>query len=87
MNVFVFEDHVASRLGVLTAARPACDLTIGTATLHDSLAAFGSVHRVLGRIWHGTWPPSTASASPCGAARVIDPRLRPHRGTAPWPCS
>jgi len=47
MNVFVFEDHVASRLGVLAAARPACDLTIGTATLHDSLAAFGSVHRVL----------------------------------------
>ena len=47
MNVFLFEDHAVSRLGVLTAARPACDLTIGTATLHDSLAAFGSVHRVL----------------------------------------
>jgi glucose-1-phosphate thymidylyltransferase len=47
MNVFVFEDHAVSRLGVLAAARPACDLTIGTTSLHDSLAAFGSVHRVL----------------------------------------
>jgi glucose-1-phosphate thymidylyltransferase len=47
MHVFIFEDDAVSRLGVLVAARPACDLTIGAASLHDSLASFGSVSRVL----------------------------------------
>ncbi|NBW95538.1 MAG: hypothetical protein EBR28_02105 [Planctomycetia bacterium] len=47
MRVLVFEDDRVDRLGVLTMARPACDLTIGSATLHDSLANFGGVTRIL----------------------------------------
>jgi glucose-1-phosphate thymidylyltransferase len=45
MLIIVFEDAVADRLGVLTTARPACDLTIGSTTLVDALARFGSVRR------------------------------------------
>lgn len=47
MLVLLFEDAAVHRLGLLTACRPACDLTIGATTLHDSLAALGSVERVL----------------------------------------
>jgi len=47
MHALVFEDHRVDRLGVLTTARPACDLTIGATTLHDALAAFGGVERIL----------------------------------------
>jgi len=47
MRIFIFEDDAVSRLGVLVAVRPACDLTIGATSLHDSLTAFGSVHRCL----------------------------------------
>lgn len=47
MNVVVFEDHAVSQLGVLVAARPACDLTVGTTSLHEALSTFGAVHRVL----------------------------------------
>ncbi len=45
MNVFVFEDQAATALGVLVAARPACDLTIGSQTLFEALRHFGSVRR------------------------------------------
>jgi glucose-1-phosphate thymidylyltransferase len=45
MLIIVFEDAAADRLGVLTTARPACDLTIGSTTLVDALARFGSVRR------------------------------------------
>ena len=41
MNVIVFEDSAVVQLGVLTAARPACDLTIGATTLFESLCRCG----------------------------------------------
>lgn len=47
MNVVVFEDEVVSRLGVLVAARPACDLTIGSQTLFEALQHFGGVRRCI----------------------------------------
>ena len=47
MNVIVFEDEGVDRLGVVVAARPACDLTIGTRTLHDALGHLGNVRRVV----------------------------------------
>ena len=47
MQVLVFEDAGAERLGVLTAARPACDLTIGAMTLVDALGHLGTVRRVV----------------------------------------
>lgn len=74
MNVLVFEDSRVDRLGVLTAARPACDLTIGASSLHDALAHLGRVQRVVrphlahhvaalaGRritLWGGATPPAT----------------------------
>ena len=72
MNVLVFEDSRVDRLGVLTAARPACDLLIGASSLHDALAHLGHVQRVVrphlarhiaglaGRritLWGGATPP------------------------------
>ena len=63
MYVLVFEDDRVERLGVLTAARPACDLTIGATTLHDALAAFGGVERVLR-------PPLAAYLSALGGRRM-----------------
>lgn len=50
MQVFVFEDQGVDRLGVLTAARPACDLTVGSFTLCDALTHLGHVRRVV-RPW------------------------------------
>ena len=47
MQVLVFEDGGVDRLGVLTAARPACDLTIGAVTLCEALGHLGSVRRVV----------------------------------------
>lgn len=47
MLVLVFEDDAVERLGLLVAVRPACDLTIGSMTLHDALAGFGTVRRIL----------------------------------------
>ncbi|NCA10649.1 hypothetical protein EBR56_02380 [bacterium] len=47
MQVFIVEDDAVPRLGVLVAARPACDLTIGATSLHDALGGFGTVQRVL----------------------------------------
>lgn len=47
MNVVVFEDDAVSRLGVLVAARPACDLTIGSQNLFQALQHFGSVRRCI----------------------------------------
>jgi len=47
MQVFAFEDDAVDRLGVLTAARPACDLTIGATTLHEALGHLGTVRRIL----------------------------------------
>lgn len=44
MHVVVYEDREVSRLGVVVAARPVCDLTIGTATLRGRLAEIGPVH-------------------------------------------
>ena len=73
MRVIVFEDSRVDRLGVLTAARPACDLMIGASSLHDSLAHLGHVQRVVrphlarhiaalaGRritLWGGATPPA-----------------------------
>jgi UDP-N-acetylglucosamine diphosphorylase/glucosamine-1-phosphate N-acetyltransferase len=45
MNVVVFEDEAVARLGVLVAARPASDLTIGSQTLVEALQHFGPVRR------------------------------------------
>ena len=47
MKTIVFEDDLVDRLGPLTAARPACDLTICCSTLSDLLGHFGPVRRVL----------------------------------------
>jgi glucose-1-phosphate thymidylyltransferase len=72
MQVLVFEDSRVDRLGVLTAARPSCDLMIGASSLHDALAHLGNVERVVrphlarhiaglaGRritLWGGATPP------------------------------
>ena len=34
MDIYVFEDSEVLSLGPLVAARPACDITIGTSTLY-----------------------------------------------------
>jgi glucose-1-phosphate thymidylyltransferase len=47
MKVYVFEDSTVSTLGPLVMARPACDVTIGTETLHEMLTRFGQVHRIV----------------------------------------
>ena len=47
MQTIIFEDETAGRLGPLTTARPACDLTIGVSTLFESLGHFGPVRRVV----------------------------------------
>jgi UDP-N-acetylglucosamine diphosphorylase / glucose-1-phosphate thymidylyltransferase / UDP-N-acetylgalactosamine diphosphorylase / glucosamine-1-phosphate N-acetyltransferase / galactosamine-1-phosphate N-acetyltransferase len=47
MKTIVFEDGGVDRLGLLTAARPACDLTIGCCTLVEALGHFGPVHRAV----------------------------------------
>ncbi len=74
MQLLVFEDSRVDRLGVLTAARPACDIMIGASSLHDALAHLGHVQRVVrphlarhiaglaGRritLWGGATPPLT----------------------------
>ena len=46
MHVVIFEDHAVERLGVLVAARPACALTVGTATLTGMLDTLGVVRPV-----------------------------------------
>lgn len=76
MRVIVFEDSLVDGLGVLTAARPACDLMIGASSLHDVLAHLGHVQRVVrphlarhiaslaGRritLWGGATPPLTTA--------------------------
>jgi len=45
MITIVFEDAAADRLGVLSAARPVCDLLIGAMTLVEALGRFGEVRR------------------------------------------
>lgn len=45
MKTVVFEDIAVAGLGLLAAARPACDLTIGCSTLVESLGHFGTVRR------------------------------------------
>jgi glucose-1-phosphate thymidylyltransferase len=47
MNVVVFEDRSVARLGVVVAARPACDVTIGGHTLVELLGHLGPVRRVV----------------------------------------
>ena len=47
MNVVVFEDRAVARLGVVVAARPACDITIGTHTLFELLGHLGPVRRIV----------------------------------------
>jgi glucose-1-phosphate thymidylyltransferase len=47
MNTVVFEDGAVDRLGLLTAARPACDLTVGCSSLVEALGHFGPVRRAL----------------------------------------
>ena len=47
MKTIVFEDRAVGQLGLLTAARPACDLTIGCSTLAQALGHFGPVRRVV----------------------------------------
>ena len=47
MKTIVFEDRAVEKLGLLTAARPACDLTLGCSTLADLLGHFGPVHRAV----------------------------------------
>ena len=47
MNVVVFEDRSVARLGVVVAARPACDVTVGTHTLVELLGHLGPVRRIV----------------------------------------
>lgn len=47
MKTIVFEDGAVGQLGLLTAARPACDLTIGATTLVEALGHFGPVRRAV----------------------------------------
>ena len=47
MKTIVFEDRAVGQLGLLTAARPACDLTIGCSTLVEALGHFGPVRRAV----------------------------------------
>ena len=47
MKTIVFEDRAVGQLGLLTAARPACDLTIGCCTLVEALGHFGPVRRAV----------------------------------------
>jgi UDP-N-acetylglucosamine diphosphorylase / glucose-1-phosphate thymidylyltransferase / UDP-N-acetylgalactosamine diphosphorylase / glucosamine-1-phosphate N-acetyltransferase / galactosamine-1-phosphate N-acetyltransferase len=45
VNVVVFEDPAVTRLGVVVAARPACDLGLGGHSLVEALGHFGAVRR------------------------------------------
>jgi len=47
MNVVVFEDAAVAQLGDLIAARPACDLTLGSHTLVEALGHIGNVRRAV----------------------------------------
>jgi len=47
MLTIVFEDAAADTLGVLVAARPACDLTIGSMSLVEAAGRFGGVRRAV----------------------------------------
>ncbi len=47
MLTIVFEDAAVGRFGGLWAARPACDLMLGTQTLWEMLSCFGVVHRAV----------------------------------------
>ncbi|MFM7290653.1 MAG: putative sugar nucleotidyl transferase [Planctomycetia bacterium] len=47
MKTIVFEDRAVEQFGLLAAARPACDLTIGCSTLTDLLGHFGPAHRAV----------------------------------------
>jgi glucose-1-phosphate thymidylyltransferase len=47
MQTIIFEDTAVGQLGLLTAARPACDLTIGGTTLFEALGHFGPVRRAV----------------------------------------
>jgi len=47
MNVVVFEDAAVTQLGDLVAARPACDLTLGSHTLVEMLGHLGHVRRAV----------------------------------------
>jgi glucose-1-phosphate thymidylyltransferase len=47
MNVVVFEDPRVERLGVVVAARPSCDLLLGSQSLVEALAHFGPVRRAV----------------------------------------
>jgi glucose-1-phosphate thymidylyltransferase len=47
MNVVVFEDRAVAQLGVVGAARPACDITVGSHTLVELLGHVGPVRRVV----------------------------------------
>lgn len=95
MNVVVFEDRFVERLGVVAAARPACDITIGTHTLVEILGHLGPVRRALrphlarhlaaleGRIaiWGGQPDaPTPPPASSHGAVTVlVNARVTPSR--------
>ncbi|RLS79762.1 MAG: hypothetical protein DWI03_01010 [Planctomycetota bacterium] len=47
MHTIAFEDAGAGHLGVLCAARPTCDLTLGAMTLVEALSRFGPVRRIV----------------------------------------
>lgn len=47
MNVVVFEDAAVAALGDLVAARPACDLTLGSHTLVEALGHLGHARRAV----------------------------------------
>lgn len=47
MNVLVFEDRFVERLGVVVAARPACDVTVGSHSLCELLGHLGRVRRAV----------------------------------------
>jgi len=95
MHVVVFEDRAAARLGVVVAARPACDVTIGSHTLCELLGHLGPVRRVVrphlarhladlagGRIaiWGATAARAPAASVPGGATLLVNARLVPTRG-------
>jgi len=63
MDVVVFEDAAVDRLGVLVAARPACDLTIGCHTLAGALGH-------VGRVRHAVRPHLARALAGLGTERI-----------------
>jgi len=101
MLTVVFEDAAADALGVLVAARPACDLTIGSMSLVESLWSFGEVRRALRPhlaaylttlagsrtpVWGGPIEPIVSAGSGGEPLLVVNARVVPDRGNLATLC-